>query len=186
MTALVPPVVSLPPQASELRARVREFIAGELAAGRIEPRCDSWHAGGDEAFSLRLGQRGWLGMTIPAAYGGHGRSALDRYVVTEELLAAGAPVAAHWIADRQTAPAMLRYGTEAHKRRYLPAIARGECYVALGLSEPDAGSELAGVRDQGGAGGGRLGTDRHQGVDDRRASRAPDHGAGPQRAARRP
>lgn len=146
MTTLVPPVVSLPPQASELRARVREFIAGELAAGRIEPRCDSWHAGWDEAFSRRLGERGWLGMTIPAAYGGHGRSALDRYVVTEELLAAGAPVAAHWIADRQTAPALLRYGTEAHKRRYLPAIARGECYVALGLSEPDAGSDLAGVR----------------------------------------
>ena len=146
MTALVPPVVSLPPQASELRARVREFIAGELAAGRIEPRCDSWHAGWDEAFSRRLGERGWLGMTIPPVYGGHGRSALDRYVVTEELLAAGAPVAAHWIADRQTAPALLRYGTEAHKRRYLPAIARGECYVALGLSEPDAGSDLAGVR----------------------------------------
>ena len=146
MTALVPPVVSLPPQASELRARVREFIAGELAAGRIEPRCDSWHAGWDEAFSRRLGQRGWLGMTIPAAYGGHGRSALDRYVVTEELLAAGAPVAAHWIADRQTAPSLLRYGTEAQQRRYLPAIARGECYVALGLSEPDAGSDLAGVR----------------------------------------
>jgi alkylation response protein AidB-like acyl-CoA dehydrogenase len=146
MLTLVPPVTPLPAETGELRAQVREFIAGELAAGRFAPRCDSWHAGWDEAFSRRLGERGWLGMTIPVAYGGHGRSALDRYVVTEELLAAGAPVAAHWIADRQTAPSLLRYGTEQQKRRYLPAIARGECYVALGLSEPDAGSDLAGVR----------------------------------------
>ena len=146
MTALVPPVTPLPEAAGELRAQVREFIAGELAAGRFTPRCDSWHVGWDEAFSRRLGARGWLGMTIPVAYGGQGRSALDRYVVTEELLAAGAPVAAHWIADRQTAPALLRYGTEGQKERYLPGIARGECYVALGLSEPDAGSDLAGVR----------------------------------------
>jgi alkylation response protein AidB-like acyl-CoA dehydrogenase len=145
LTALVPPVTPLPEAAGELRAQVREFIAGELAAGRFTPRCDSWHVGWDEAFSRRLGARGWLGMTIPVAYGGQGRSALDRYVATEELLAAGAPVAAHWIADRQTAPALLRYGTEAQKERYLPA-SRGECYVALGPSEPDAGSDLAGVR----------------------------------------
>jgi acyl-CoA dehydrogenase len=146
VTALVPPVISLPEQARELRGQVRAFIAGELAAGRFAPGCDSWLAGWDESFSRRLGARGWLGMTVPVSYGGQGKSALDRYVVTEELLAAGAPVAAHWIADRQTAPSLLRYGTEQQKQRYLPAIARGECYVALGLSEPDAGSDLAGVR----------------------------------------
>lgn len=146
MIALVPPVTPLPEETAELRAQVREFIAGELAAGRFAPACDSWHAGWDEDFSRRLGARGWLGMTIPVGYGGQGRSALELYVVTEELLAAGAPVAAHWIADRQTAPALLRYGTERQKERYLPGIARGECYVALGLSEPDAGSDLAGVR----------------------------------------
>jgi alkylation response protein AidB-like acyl-CoA dehydrogenase len=146
MTTLVPPAVPLPEQTRELRAEVRAFIAAELAAGLIAAGCDSWHVGWDEAFSRRLGARGWLGMAVPVAYGGHGKSALDRYVVTEELLAAGAPVAAHWIADRQTAPSLLRFGTEEQKRRYLPQIARGECYAALGLSEPDAGSDLAGVR----------------------------------------
>jgi acyl-CoA dehydrogenase len=146
MIALVPPAAQLPERTRQLRAQVRAFIADELAAGRFAPRCDSWHVGWDEAFSRRLGAQGWLGMTVPVEYGGHGLSALDRYVVTEELLAAGAPVAAHWIADRQTAPSLLRYGTVQQKRRYLPAIARGECYVALGLSEPDAGSDLAGVR----------------------------------------
>ena len=88
-------------------------------------------------------------MTIPPEYGGHGRSALDRYVVVEELLAAGAPVAAHWISDRQVGPNLLRYGSEALKQRYLPAIAQGACYFAIGLSEPDAGSDLAAVRTAG-------------------------------------
>src|SRR5262249_48849122 len=66
--------------------------------------------------------------------------------VVEELLAAGAPVAAHWAADRQMAPAILRYGTEEQRQSYLPAIARGECYFAIGMSEPDSGSDLASAR----------------------------------------
>ncbi|WP_435219064.1 acyl-CoA dehydrogenase family protein [Streptomyces sp. bgisy034] len=144
--ALVPAPARLGARAAELRRKVREFVTSELAARTFEPRCDSWLSGWDEDFSRRLGARGWLGMTIPQEYGGHGRTALERYVVTEELLAAGAPVAAHWVADRQTAPALLRYGTLELCERYLPGIARGECYFAIGLSEPDAGSDLAAVR----------------------------------------
>jgi alkylation response protein AidB-like acyl-CoA dehydrogenase len=97
-------------------------------------------------FSRRLAERGWVGMTIPVQYGGHGRSAFERYVVTEELLAAGAPVGAHWIADRQMAPSIARNGSEAQKQRYLPAIARAEAFFAIGMSEPDSGSDLASVR----------------------------------------
>jgi len=85
-------------------------------------------------------------MTWPSRYGGGERSYLDRYAVLEELLAAGAPVAAHWIADRQTGPLLLRYGTEEQRQRFLPAIARGECFFAIGMSEPDSGSDLASVR----------------------------------------
>jgi acyl-CoA dehydrogenase len=146
VTALFPPVAQLPEETWALREDVRAFLGEELRADRFTPRCDAWLSGWDEAFSQRLGARGWLGMTVPVGYGGHGKSALDRYVVTEELLAAGAPVSAHWIADRQTAPSLLRFGTEQQKRRYLPRIARGECYAAIGMSEPDAGSDLAGVR----------------------------------------
>ena len=132
--------------ADTLRAEVREFLAGRRTAGAFEPRCDAWMTAADPAFSRLLGERGWLGMTLPREYGGHERSPLDRFVVTEELLAAGAPVAAHWIADRQMAPSILRHGTEEQRRRYLPAIARGECFFAIGISEPDAGSDLAAVR----------------------------------------
>ena len=146
---LLPPVRPLPAAAAELRSQVREFLAAERAAGRFVPACDAWLSGWDESFSRRLGDHGWVGMTIPAEYGGHGRSALERYVVVEELLAAGAPVAAHWVSDRQVGPNLLRYGSEALKQRYLPAIAQGACYFAIGLSEPDAGSDLAAVRTTG-------------------------------------
>ncbi|GAA5173658.1 acyl-CoA dehydrogenase family protein [Pseudonocardia eucalypti] len=143
---LAPPAVGLPPETEELRAEVREFLAKERADGRIVPRCDVWLSGWDERFSRELGARGWLGMTLPKEYGGHARGTLDRYVVTEELLAAGAPVAAHWIADRQIGPSLLRFGTEFQKQRYLPRIAAGECYFGIGMSEPDSGSDLASVR----------------------------------------
>ena len=138
--------VHLPPECEALRAEVREFLAGEQARGSFTPRCDAWLTSSDPAFSRKVGQRGWLGMTWPKRYGGHERSALERFVVTEEILAAGAPVAAHWFADRQIGPCLLRYGTEPQKERLLPPIARGECFFAIGMSEPGTGSDLASVR----------------------------------------
>jgi alkylation response protein AidB-like acyl-CoA dehydrogenase len=136
----------LPAACDELRSDVRTFVDGAIAENRFVPSPDAWLTGWDADFSRALAERGWLGMTIPPEYGGHGRSALERYVVIEELLAAGAPIAAHWFADRQIAPALLAHGTEEQRRRYLPAIAQGECFFALGMSEPDAGSDLAAVR----------------------------------------
>jgi acyl-CoA dehydrogenase len=142
----VPPLVTLAPHSEALRDEVRSFLAEQRAAGGFVPRVDSWISGWDEQFSRRLADRGWLGMTIPTRYGGHGRSHLDRYVVTEELLAAGAPVAAHWVADRQVGPSLMKYGTDGQRRRYLPGIARGEIFFAIGMSEPEAGSDLANVQ----------------------------------------
>ena len=131
---------------ADLRGQVRAFLRDQLDSGAFVPRCDAWLAGFSPEFSRELGLRGWIGLTIPRKYGGHERSALSRYVVIEELLAAGAPVAAHWFADRQFAPSLLAYGTESQKLKYLPSIARGECFFAIGMSEADAGSDLAGLR----------------------------------------
>lgn len=139
----------LPPVCEALRAQVRAFIADELAAGRFTPACDNWLGGFDPDFSRRLAARGWLGMTLPREYGGHGRSALERYVVNEELLAVGAPVAAHWVGDRQTGPSLLRYGTEEQKRYFLPKLVAAEVFFAIGMSEPGSGSDLASVRTRG-------------------------------------
>lgn len=134
----------LPPSAAALRAEVRTFLAGALRDVPPAICARSW-MGFSPEFSRRLGERGWIGMTWPRAHGGHERNALERWVVLEELLAAGAPVAAHWIADRQSGPLLLRYGTPA-QQALLPRIARGECFFCIGMSEPDAGSDLASVR----------------------------------------
>jgi len=138
--------VELDPAAEILRAEVRNFLSDALSHERFVPDCDSWLAGWDPSFSSELASRGWVGMAIPKEYGGRGRGSLERYVVIEELLAAGAPIAAHWIADRQIAPALLRFGTEQQKMEYLPKIASAQSFFALGMSEPDAGSDLAAIR----------------------------------------
>ncbi|UXA16410.1 acyl-CoA dehydrogenase family protein [Mycobacterium sp. SMC-4] len=143
---LVPRSGIEPSSAGVLRREVRGFLAAQLAAGVFQPAVDAWLTGWDEEFTAALAARGWLGMTVPPEYGGHGRSFLERFVVTEELLAAGAPVAAHWIADRQIVPSLLKYGTEQQKSRFLPAIVAGRCFFGIGMSEPDSGSDLASVR----------------------------------------
>jgi alkylation response protein AidB-like acyl-CoA dehydrogenase len=143
---LFPPPVFEDAALTALRREVRAFVAREIESGTFRPAVDSWMTAWDAGFTRRLAARGWLGMTIPAEYGGHGRSYLERFVVTEELLAVGAPVTAHWFADRQVAPALLRFGTEAQRRELLPGIAAGTILFAIGMSEPDSGSDLAGVR----------------------------------------
>ncbi|WP_245714175.1 acyl-CoA dehydrogenase family protein [Nocardia vaccinii] len=129
-----------------LRGEVREFLRESCAAGEWTPAVDGWVGGLSPRFSKMLAARGWVGMTVPLEYGGSAQGALRRFVVTEELLAAGAPVAAHWIADRQIVPSLLNHGTVQQRTRYLPGIAAGELYICLGMSEPDAGSDLAAVR----------------------------------------
>ena len=145
MQLLRPWDLELPESARRLRAEVREFLRAALADGRFVPRCDAWLEGHDLGFSKLLGERGWLGLSWPSRFGGGDRSPLDRYVVVEELLAAGAPVAAHWMAERQVGPSLLRHGNDEQRQRFLPAIARGECFFSIGLSEPDSGSDLASV-----------------------------------------
>ena len=139
------PAARLPADAQALRPQVRQFLAQALADLPMAERGHSW-LGFDREFTLKLAARGWIGVTWPRAYGGGEQSALLRHVLVEELVAASAPVLAHWIADRQSGPLILRYGTEEQKQRYLPAIARGEACFAIGMSEPDAGSDLASVR----------------------------------------
>ena len=133
------------PDAEALREEVRDFLATELRDRTAQQRAESW-SGHDRAFSRKMGERGWLGMTWPKRYGGHERTALERYVVLEEMLAAGAPVGHHWVADRQSGPSILRNGTEAQRQLVLPRIAAGECSFCIGMSEPDSGSDLAAAR----------------------------------------
>jgi alkylation response protein AidB-like acyl-CoA dehydrogenase len=145
MATFVFDLIELPAEAEALRGEVREFLREALGEQPAHRRAHSW-GGFDREFSRRVGARGWIGMTWPRRYGGHERTFLERYVVLEEMLAAGAPVGAHWIADRQSGPLLLRFGTEAQRERFLPAIVRGEVAFAIGMSEPDSGSDLASIR----------------------------------------
>ncbi len=138
----------LPPEASALRGEVRAFLKDALGDMPAAERSRSW-SGGSRAFSKKLGARGWIGMTWPKKYGGHERSYAERYVVIEELLVAGAPVSSLWVADRQSGPLLLRFGTEEQRQTLLPKIASGDLSFCIGMSEPGSGSDLASVRTRG-------------------------------------
>ena len=137
-------LASLPPAAQGLRAEVKAFLRSALEPAPAYIRARSW-MGFDAGFSKKLAERGWVGVTLPAQYGGASLDAFSRYVLVEELLAVGAPVSAHWIADRQSGPLILKFGTEAQKAFYLPRICRAEAFFCIGMSEPNAGSDLASV-----------------------------------------
>lgn len=135
----------LPEDAEALRGRIRTFLRPRMAALSPHVRARSW-MGFDADFSRALAAEGFVGLTLPQEYGGAGLDHFARFVVVEELLRAGAPVCAHWIADRQSGPLIARYGTEAQKAFYLPRIAKAEAFFGIGMSEPQAGSDLSAIR----------------------------------------
>jgi len=137
----------IPDELAPFREEVRAFLDEAKKEWSGWTVGHSW-TGFDREFSLEVGKRGWIGMTWPKKYGGHERSALERYILVEEMLAVGAPMGAHWFADRQSGPLILRMGSEAQREKFLPAITRGELAFCIGLSEPDSGSDLASVRSK--------------------------------------
>jgi alkylation response protein AidB-like acyl-CoA dehydrogenase len=141
-TALKFDPIRLPKECEELRQEVRAFLKEEIAAGTFDPNT----VGGDDAFnpefSRKVGKKGWIGLTWPKKYGGHERTFLERYVVTEEFRVANAPVRLHFTADRQSGPTLLKYANEEIKQKILPRICAGECCFGIGMSEPGSGSDL--------------------------------------------
>jgi hypothetical protein len=137
-------LAALPAATASFRAEVKAFLASSLEPAPADIRARSW-MGFDADFSRKLAARGWVGVTLPARYGGASLDAFSRFVLVEELLAAGAPVSAHWIADRQSGPLILKFGSEAQRQFYLPKICAAEAFFCIGMSEPNAGSDLASV-----------------------------------------
>ena len=138
-------LTAIPPEDEALRAPVRAFLAEQLKGMSGAKKARSW-MGFDAGFSKALAEKGWVGLTLPTEYGGGGRSHFARFVLVEELLAAGAPVAGHWVSERQSAPLLLKFGTEEQRRKIVPQVCRGEAFFCIGMSEPDSGSDLASVR----------------------------------------
>jgi len=130
----------------KFRQEIRDFLEGEIKQGLWQPTCDAWIMAFDPGFTKRVSERGWIGLMWPKEHGGQGRSFIDRLILTEEMLRYGAPGGCHWFADRQIGGAIVHYGTEEQRRELLPIILRGEAYVGLGMSEPEAGSDLASLK----------------------------------------
>ncbi|MFC1965141.1 acyl-CoA dehydrogenase family protein [Chloroflexota bacterium] len=130
----------------KFKQKVSDFLEEELRQGTFEPDCDAWIASQSPEFTQKVAQRGWIGIMWPKEYGGQGRTYMDRLILTEEMLRYGAPCGLHWFADRQIGGSILRFGTEEQKKELLPVILRGEAFVGLGLSEPEAGSDLAALQ----------------------------------------
>ncbi len=130
----------------QFRKEVREFLEEELRQGSFEISDDAWLRGVSPEFSRKVAKRGWIGLTWPKEYGGQERSYLDRLIYTEEMLRYGAPVAAHWLSDRQVGPALIAHGGEEQKKEFLPKIVKAEIFVVVGMSEPEAGSDLASLQ----------------------------------------
>jgi len=138
--------IRLPRECETLRKEVRAFLTDEIANGTFDPHRPGHGDSHDRAFSKRVGAKGWIGMTWPKKYGGHERSFLERYVVTEEFRVANAPVRLHFVADRQSGPILLKYAPEHIKADILPRICRGELCFVIGMSEPGSGSDLFAAR----------------------------------------
>lgn len=127
-----------------LRRRAAEVAARGVADyGRHN---DSWINGFSKDFAKVMADEGFIGMGWPTQYGGHDRPPIERLVVAEEMIAAGAPIAAMWFADRQMGPTLIAYGTEDQKAEFLPQMLTGESTWCIGMSEPDAGSDLAALK----------------------------------------
>jgi alkylation response protein AidB-like acyl-CoA dehydrogenase len=137
----------VPDDERAFRAEIRAFLDEEMQGVPHHIKARSW-MGVSDSFSKSLAKKGWLGLTIPKEYGGSGKGFFSRFVLSEELLIAGAPVASHWIADRQSGPLILNFGTEVQRRFYIPKICRGEAFFCIGMSEPSSGSDLASIRSR--------------------------------------
>ena len=132
-----------PEELDELAEEAAKWVS-EATADLLKTD-DGWLVGYSDEFTLRLAQKGWIGMTWPVDKGGDGRPEVERFVVTEQLLLGLAPMAGSFFPDRQIGPVLLAYGTPDQQERFLPAMRQGKSKWCIGMSEPDAGSNVAGI-----------------------------------------
>ncbi|NNC80813.1 MAG: acyl-CoA dehydrogenase [Acidimicrobiales bacterium] len=135
---------TLSPELEALRSRAKAVAAEGVATHGVHN--DSWINGFSKEFSETIAAEGWVGMTWPKEFGGGGRPNIERIIMSEELIGAGAPIAASWFADRQFGPSLFTYGTPDQQAEYLPDMLSGKTTWGIGMSEPDSGSDLASLK----------------------------------------
>lgn len=102
-----------------LRVVAGQFIAENLGDYPVSKRVRNW-SGNDPEFSRKMAERGWIWHDLAQIFGRAERTSLERYVVLEELLSVGAPVGAHWVADRQSGSLLMRFSPDVLAPRSCP------------------------------------------------------------------
>jgi len=127
----------------QFREEVRDFLKAEMARG-IYP-FGSIHLAGalSREFSKEVSRKGWIGLAWPKEHGGQGLGYTDRIIMLEEMFRMAAPMAYHYMGDRQVGPGLIHFGSDFLKREFLPKILNADACFALLFSEPEAGSDLA-------------------------------------------
>lgn len=129
------------------QAEVRAFIASQLDERVFRVTTGSLGGEVNRAFSLKMAERGWIGLTWPRKFGGLERGYVDKTILLEECLRVSAPIGYHFLTDRQVGPALITFGSEWQKEHFLPRIIRADegMEFCLLFSEPNAGSDLANI-----------------------------------------
>jgi len=128
------------------RQEVRAFLKRELSKGIYPKGNNCFVHQFSKAFSKEVAKKGWIGLAWPQEYGGKGWGYVDRTIMLEEMFMAGAPMAYHFIGDRQVGPGIIHFGSESLKEKFLPKVLDSDVCFCLLFSEPDAGSDLANAR----------------------------------------
>jgi alkylation response protein AidB-like acyl-CoA dehydrogenase len=127
------------------RDEVQDFLKSELEKGSFEPKMNACMDGYSPEFSRKMSKKGWIGLTWPKEYGGRGLGYIDRFILVEEMLKARAPIAFHFVAERQVGPSLIHFASDDLRKEFLPKIINADISFCLLFSEPDAGSDLASV-----------------------------------------
>ncbi len=141
--------LTYPPEAEEFRAVIADWLHDNLPSGWSEPgfsMTPEEKKAFNEQWTAKLFEGGWICASWPAEYGGKGLTLLQQVVLTEEFARAGAPLRGDFFGDTLVGPTILQWGTEEQKQRFIPGILKGGIAWCQGFSEPDAGSDLAGLK----------------------------------------
>ena len=140
--------LTYPPEAEQFRGVIRSWLEENLPVGWGTPDFSltpDERAAFNEQWTAKLFAGGWICASWPTEYGGKGLSLLQQVVLNEEFARAGAPLRADFFGDTLVGPTILQWGTEEQKQQFIPSILNGTIAWCQGFSEPDAGSDLAGL-----------------------------------------
>ncbi|MEX2158445.1 MAG: acyl-CoA dehydrogenase family protein [Dehalococcoidia bacterium] len=130
----------------EFDAWLQTNLPAELTSTRVRELGDDDAIAARKTWERKLGEGGWLGVSWPAEYGGRGATAMEHVLYLEGLLRTKAPNPVNTLGLNLVGPTIIETGTDAQKQRFLPPMLRGEAVWCQGFSEPNAGSDLAGLQ----------------------------------------